>query len=328
MAEYFFMHKTFLKLKTNNWRDHVSQISKVIEKEIFGSLGGQIINTIRNDYEVDRRKKINNLRKNFIKSANVKNMDKKVNDLTKKIHEINNEIQELIRYDFLSYVFEHQSSLKNICPNCIKVSNYLLGNKKPNLLINYRLTSIINLLIYKSTSQSDKSNAGNAGEFFVSAILDSIGMKKGVHYKCQHKSKSGSDTDIVLPHVEDGKDNEILVCCAIQFTSNDRFRMVSGELKSGKKFAITGNGLDASSKNCDAIGVQIIQRAMQDNHNLICYGQERKRIIEKLKAESKKKKKSGELSKIAKNAKIKLDFYENYSKSFSDFASEIKRTIK
>ena len=322
------MRQKILKLNSKNWRNFAAQISKILEKEVFGKHGGKVINTIRNEYDNNRKKKLERLRKNFIKNANPSNMDEKVNQLTKKIYEINNEVQETIAYDFLNYVDKNKSKLLNICPNCIYVSNYILKTKKPNLLINYRLTSIINLLIARSISQSDKSNAGNAGEFFVSAILDSIGMKEGKEYKRQHKSKSGSDTDIVLPYVEDMQDNKLLVCCAIQFTSNDRLRMVSGELKSGKKFAITGNGLDASSKNCDDIGTEIVQKAMDQNHNLVCYDKEIKRVINKLKLQSKHKLKSGDLSKNAQKAKIRLDFYENYSWSFSDFAKEIKRIFR
>lgn len=37
---------------------------------------------------------------------------------------------------------------------------------------------------------------------------------------------------------------------------------------------------------------------------------------------------TGDLSKNAQKAKIKLDFYENYSWSFSDFAKEIKRIFR
>ena len=234
------MRQKILKLKSKNWKNFAVQISDILKKEIYGKYGGEVINSIREEYENDRRKKIDRLRKNFIKTATISNMDSKVNLLTKKIYKINNEVQTIIAYDFLNYVDKNKSKLLDVCPNCIQVSKYVLKSKRPNLLINYRLISVVNLLISNSISQSGKSTAGNVGEFFVSAILDSIGMKEGKEYKRQHISKSGSDTDIVLPYVEDMKDNELMVCCAIQFTSNDRLRMVSGELKSGRKFTISG----------------------------------------------------------------------------------------
>jgi len=326
------MKDKILKLSSENWREHATEIIEIMKPEIFESMGGQVIPMMRSEYEERRQKKLEKLRDDFLKNANISNMDEQVNAFTLGIYQANSEPQDNIKYSFLNYVYNHSRSLKKICPNCVAIADFVfkkssinIGSKsREKLLQNYRIVSLVNTLVNKSVEQSGKSNAGNAGELFVSAILDAIGLKKDKHYKCQHKSSSGSDTDFVLPYVKDKQDHEIEVCCAVQFSSNDRLRMVNGELKSGTKFAITGNGLDASSKNCDAIGLEILNKAKQEHHQLVCYSKERERFIEEHQKKSQEKKKNGQPTKNATKSKEKLDFFQNNCKSFSEFAEEME----
>ena len=318
------MKAKILKLSSKTWRKHAVDILEILKPEIFGNYGGEVVAIIREIYDTNRLQHIEDLRNGFLSTANISNMDEKVNDLTLGLLHANNEPNDHITYDFLNYVYTNSSSLKEKCPNCIKISKLVFEKKIPDVVTNLRIISIVNALVYKSVAQSGRSNAGNAGEFFVSAVFDAIGLKQDTHYKSQHKSRSGSDTDFVLPYVENNQDQNIEVCCAVQFSSNDRFRMIDGELKSGSKFAITGNGLDASSKTCDDIGLEIIVKARQSNYLLVCYSKEKARMIKDLTLKSQKTNKNGKLSKRAIESKDKLDFFQNNCKSFSEFAKDIK----
>jgi len=324
MAQSIVMKQKILKLSSNSWRKHAADILEILKPEIFGNYGGEVVDIIREIYDTNRLQNIDNLRKHFLSTANISNMDEKVNDLTRGILHANNEPNDHITYDFLTYVYTNSSSLKEKCPNCIKISKLVFEKTIPDVVTNLRIISIVNALVYKSVAQSGRSNAGNAGEFFVSAMFDAIGLKKDTHYKSQHKSSAGSDTDFVLPYVENNQDQNIEVCCAVQFSSNDRFRMVDGELKSGSKFAITGNGLDASSKKSNCIGAQILNKARQSNYLLVCYSKEKARMIKDLTLKSQQRKKNGDLSKNAIESKDKLDFFQNNCMSFSEFAKDIK----
>ncbi|MDB3993878.1 type II restriction endonuclease [Gammaproteobacteria bacterium] len=318
------MKQEILKLSSlNSLQKSAAVIGEKLKPEIFGNSGGIVISDFRENFEPKRLKNIGSLKTRFLKTANISNMDKKINDLTLGILRENEKVNNLITYDFLMFVHDNSSSFKKICPQCIEISEFILDKKNSDVVIKTRIISIVTALVYKSVAQSARSNAGVAGESVVSLMFDAIGLKEDKHYKREHKSNSGSDTDFVLPYVEDYQDQNIDACCAVQFSSNDRLRMVEGELKSGKKYAITGNGLDASSKNCDAIGYEILMKAKQENHLLVCYSKEKERMIKKLTQASQKKKKNGELYITAHKSIAKSDFFQNNCLSFSEFAKAI-----
>ena len=318
------MKREILKLSSlNSLQKTAAVIREKLKPEIFESHGGEVIPEFRGFFEQERLKNIGSLEAKFLKTARISNMDKKINDLTLGIFNVNEKVNNHITYNFLMFVHENSSVFKKACPECIEISEFILDKKNSDIVIKARIISIVTALVYKSVAQSARANAGATGETIVSLMFDAIGLKEDKHYKREHKSSSGSDTDFVLPYVEDYQDQNIDACCAVQFSSNDRLRMVSGELKSGKKYAITGNGLDASSKNCDAIGLEILMKAKQENHLLVCYSEEKKRMIEKLTQASQKKKKNGELYKSATKSKAKLEFFKNNCLSFSEFAKAI-----
>ncbi len=133
-----------------------------------------------------------------------------------------------------------------------------------NTVVADRLKALLARVMNESLSQANKSNAGEAGENLVRAILAGVGLEKDVHYREQYKSQSGSDTDFVFPCVEDEEDHKVELFLAVQMSSNDRARLTSSELKiGGKPFVFSGNGLAASKKNLKDIGAQIIESKKQ-----------------------------------------------------------------
>ncbi len=172
------------------------------------------------------------------------------------------------------------------------------------------------------TRSPKKANAGLAGEDFVERICDIIGLVKGTHYKTQHKSKSGSDTDFVFPYVEDYKDIDVDIFVAVQFSSNDRFRLATSELKDGgKRYLVTGNGFDVSTKKLEDIGSQIISDAKSKKYILVCYLPEMKKEKERLEKNIREGNQKDE-------SKKRLDFFEENTITFSEFAKRLKKRLK
>lgn len=153
----------------------------------------------------------------------------------------------------------------------------------------------------------------------VEAVIQAAGLKKGEHFKTQHKSAKGSDTDFVFPNVADFRDQDVEIFLAVQFSTNDRARLVGSELKPGAEiYVATGNGLTAATKGMKDIGRQIIEDYKNKNIKIVCYDKE----IEKEKIRLQ--------SLIAKNKEValnslKLDYMENFTISYADFAKKISK---
>ena len=150
-------------------------------------------------------------------------------------------------------------------------------------------------------------------KIFVDSLLQVAGLVEGESYKRQHKSDSGSDTDFVTPYVEDKRDQDVENFIAVQFSTNDRLRLVVSEIKTGGKgYVIIGNGLDASSKKLNAIGDEILKSMMEKNIKIVCFKRERERFLETLK------------NKKDTTSKTKLSYFTDYSMTFSDFAKKME----
>jgi hypothetical protein len=150
-----------------------------------------------------------------------------------------------------------------------------IAGDSENLSVRQRATGILAERVAMSMTQGRKSQAGNAGEFIVEQLLLKAGLKKGEHYRTQYKSKAGSDTDFVFPCIKDFNDQGMEAALAVQFSTNDRIRLVESELKAGvKPYTFTGNGLQVSSKTLKDIGDQNIQNAQKKNHTMVAYGPE------------------------------------------------------
>lgn len=322
------MDSLIRSLSGENWVHAVSGIQRKLKSEIFGNMGGTIIKEYRNEFEVKRQKNLTLLKNEFIQDANLENLDEKINIYLSNINKENQYIQDHINYNVGLYIDENKDRLSNVCPYAITIISILRNHGSSDFIASSRLSSIFNKVVLDSSKQSDKSNGGNAMEELVGAMLEAVGLREGIHYKTQHKSKTHSDTDFVFPYVDDYKDMDVQIFAAAQLSSNDRLRLVSGELKRGAEaFAITGNGLDASSKGLRDIGLKILRGVEEKNNKIVCYEKEIEKFKGELKEKSMKKKKNGEIQKTALQAADKLKILTERCWSFSRFAKYLTKKI-
>ena len=315
------MDELIRKLDTDEWLTSANELYFYLKDKFQGQKGS--IKRVRNIYDDERREKLLSLRSNFLKNKDISELDQRLNNYTSEIQRINNLIQTRIYYDLLNTLI-NKKDLEEYHPECFKVANFL-SNTLISDIAKLRLNAIITRIITESGGQSNKANAGIAGEDFTKTIFDVIGLKENIDYKAQHKSKKGSDTDFVFPYVEDFKDLDVDIFMAVQFSSNDRARLVTSELKTGaKKYAVTGNGLSASSKNLGDIGVQIIEDYKNNNIQMVCFGPE----IEREKEELKSKISSGSSRVNVSDNINKLDYIENFMITFSELAEKLQSRIK
>jgi hypothetical protein len=309
------------KFGGEDWFQFVPLLEHAIRNEIHGGL----IKHYRDSFQTERASKLDELRTKFYRDINIGNLDEQLNDFTQSIKNINAHTQNFINFNLINYTKNNHNSLALLYPVTTQVVDYL-SNSNSEIETSSRIQGVLNKVIFDSSNQSNKANAGKAGEEFVEVMLYAIGLEENNHFKKQHKSHAYSDTDFVFPYVDHYKDVGVEIYAAVQFSSNDRFRMVGGELKSGANaVAISGNGFSASSKNLDDIGAKILTGMMQKNHRLICYGPEIERKILQLEKQLKMKTKAGTPYKNAVDQQTKLTFYRDYAVSFSKFAGELQR---
>lgn len=304
------MYNLIKELEDKNWLENAIRISTDLKKELQGNKGGSLIKEFRSNYEPKRIAKIDELKRKIIMESSVKNLDTKINELTKKIGQINENINYIINFNLLEYVYQQKDKLNMNCPISVQISKimYEENDLPSNILI--RSLSIFNTTVVNSTRQSAKSNAGNAGELFVDVLLQVAGLQEGKTYKKQHKSDSGSDTDFVIPYVEDRKDQDVDIFIAVQFSTNDRLRMTLSELKPGARhYVIIGNGLDASSKELKDIGDEILNSMKEKNIQLVCLNSKREEFLKSL----------------DKSNSDKYEYFKDYSIGFADFADKLRK---
>ena len=304
------MYNLIKELEDKNWLENAIRISADLKKELQGNKGGSLIKEFRSNYEPKRIAKIDELKRKIIMESSVKNLDIKINELTKKIGQINENINYIINFNLLEYVYQQKDKLNMNCPISVQISKimYEENDLPSNILI--RSLSIFNTTVVNSTRQSAKSNAGNAGELFLDVLLQVAGLQEGKTYKKQHKSDSGSDTDFVIPYVEDRKDQDVDIFIAVQFSTNDRLRMTHSELKPGARhYVIIGNGLDASSKELKDIGDEILNSMKEKNIQLVCLNSKREEFLKSL----------------DKSNSDKYEYFKDYSIGFADFADKLRK---
>ena len=299
-------------------------IKQSLKDEIYGTKG--IVKVYRDTFEITRQNLISELSDQFLTDTNL-SKDEAVEKYTSGVYLTNNNIQSQIKLNILQFIQSNNNYLSKDYPNSVEVAQFLLRENSDSIqtLIQNRLLTIFNEMLFMSARQSGVSNAGNTGEDFVALILESVGLNEGVGYRRELETEKGANTDIVIPFVEDFEEHKVKAYCAVQFSTNDRLRMVGGELKHGAKtYTILGSGLPASSKNCDAIGIGHLRNVKEKNIKLVIYALERQRVIEKLEERSKVKNKDGKPNKASQEALEKLNIYKDYSISFSEFAQEMK----
>jgi len=309
------------KLGTEEWTEAALDLHSSLKAEIHGPT----IRSVRLLFESERRQKLFDLKAAFLEVADIDKLDEQLERYVWEVYMVNRWPQDNLNYDLINMISNQGRELLQDCPNTLLVADVLSDDLKGDQTARIRLLSIFSKVIFESTRQSAVSNAGNAGEHLVEVMLEAIGLKEGEHYKSQHKSTSGSDTDFVFPYVGDFRDQDVEIFLAVQFSTNDRLRMVSGELKPGANaFALTASGMRAASKGLDGIGYQILKSLQDKNQQLICYKRALERHIDKLSLDSQVVKKDGNLTKNALIALAKLEYFENFALSFTDFAKKVK----
>jgi hypothetical protein len=314
-------------LSNAGWSNSVQEIENLLREEMHGTNG--VIKYCRDKFESNRQSKLRSLRNDFLNSLSVEELDQQLEEYTAGIKSINLEVQHEIDLNMYNFIKFNLNGLSKLFPSTSDFVQHI-EQQNDNSPAVYRAISLINKVVHASTIQSNKSNAGMAGEEFVEALLVGIGLKENEDFKRQHKSNAYSNTDFVFPWVKDYSDVEVQIFAAVQFSSNDRMRMVSGELKrGGNAYVITGSGFSASSKTLDSIGTQILEGMRLQNNRLVCRNQEIERSIESLDRKLSEKRKDGTPKTIAEDQRRRLEFLQSANViSFSDFAKILIKRFK
>jgi hypothetical protein len=300
-------YEDLLLLNTDEWQNIVQKIDDYLKPQLQGSR--TFIRNIKDEYEDKRKNEIIELVNSFANSGS-ENLDNRILKFTDQMKSINDKYQTSLQYDFINIIKTKEEVNQYL--NLSFARDFLKNDYLKFPIACERLSTIILEIKSQSISQANRSLAGMAGENMVHALFNSVGLIDKIHYRDQYKSKSGSDTDFVLPNVEDFNDILVDAYVAVQFSTNDRARLASSELKEGGvRYIVTGNGLPASKKTLKDIGSQIIQNFVSKGIRLVCYDKEIER----------------EKNRIKENLNPdyeRLKYFETSAISFSRFADRIK----
>ncbi len=265
-------------LSGNNWLEELQKLYLPLKSEVQGPQG--FIRRFKSQRDDERKQEILNAIDRVRLINDKSELDSAIQLLANEFLEINNRFSASLYYDFIALLGDN-----DLCDGkpTLEAIARILHTPNHNTVVADRLKALLARVMNESLSQANKSNAGEAGENLVRAILAGVGLEKDVHYREQYKSQSGSDTDFVFPCVEDEEDHKVELFLAVQMSSNDRARLTSSELKiGGKPFVFSGNGLAASKKNLKDIGAQIIESQKANRVNLVCYKPELEAEIKRL----------------------------------------------
>ena len=309
-------------LDSVNWIQAATAIYNIVKEEVHGNF----IESERQKHEPERQESLRLARIKWVAAAreDIENLDKYLNSYTAEIEKINMIVQDNLNYDLLNQIRINAQMLSKKCPSMIAAIKYIDADKgKQEASI--RLQAIIGSVVGGSTIQSGKANAGQAGEMMVSAMFEVMGLEKGIDYGAQFKSEIHANTDFTLPYAEKNRPQDVEVFMAVQFSSNDRLRMVSGELKTGAKaYAIIGNGMEASTKPLTALPTKTLKGMVERGHRMVCYKEELHKTITELKKKSNRQKANGGPYANAKSAKDRLDYFKDYAMTFAEFAKKYR----
>ena len=230
---------------------------------------------------------------------------------------INSEIHDTISYDYIN-IFSEKITWESKNKDLEIIIDYIINKKINDITTLNRLNNIVSQLIFGSLSQSNKILAGISGEELARSILISAGLKDGKDFRSQYQSEAGSNTDFILPFVEDFNDTKVQCCIAVQYSSNDRARMVDSELKHGSKFFMTFNGCHGSTKKLKDISKPIIRNQDNARLQLVC-------LKSHLESEKVRIEDLIDIGKEVDDNKIILNFLNKNSIGFEEFAEKIKK---
>ena len=303
------------QLDDDNWHNVVYQIHDILKPELQTPKG--FIRLVKKQNEQSRKDDIDRILNQF-QNTGIEGLDERINTCVKEIQNINDYYKGSLQYELIQNML-HLEGI-NTYPNLLIAKDFLKDTAIT--LRGYdRLCAVLYQLCNQSLSQGNKSNAGTAGEGMVRAIFNAVGLESDIHFSEQHKSKKGSNTDFVLPRVDNFDESNVAVLVAAQLSTNDRGRLASSELKQGGvRYLVTGNGLDSSTKRLKDIGHQILQSFESDNIRIACF--ENEITFEKDRVEEVINGNSGD----SKNDYMeRLNYLNTHVISFADFADKMKR---
>ena len=307
--------ESLANLESPDWVNHISYVEKSLKAELQTQAG--FLRKLKEESEKTRKHQIDSLLAAFYNSG-TDLLDERVDTFTSTIYRINQNAQISLQYDLLNTIKTNPAVHAYPCLNDAKT---LLLADSTSKLLHERIAAVLFKISNQTLSQSNKSNAGVAGELFARAILSSVGLQPNKHYREQYQSDTGSDTDIAFPNIKDREDAKLEVLVAIQISTNDRARLTSSELKKGVVgYVVTGNGLKASTKALKDIGTQIISGYRENNIRLVCHRDEIQIELDRITSLIKTSPNRNELLTRKK-------YFEESAFSFSDFADKMSRFL-
>ena len=303
------------QLDDDNWHNVVYQIHDILKPELQTPKG--FIRLVKKQNEQSRKDDIDRILNQF-QNTGIEGLDERINTCVKEIQNINDYYKGSLQYELIQNML-HLEGI-NTYPNLLIAKDFLKDTAIT--LRGYdRLCAVLYQLCNQSLSQGNKSNAGTAGEGMVRAIFNAVGLESDIHFSEQHKSKKGSNTDFVLPRVDNFDESNVAVLVAAQLSTNDRGRLASSELKQGGvRYLVTGNGLDSSTKRLKDIGHQILQSFESDNIRIACF--ENEITFEKDRVEEVINGNSGDSKREYME---RFNYLNTHVISFADFADKMKR---
>lgn len=304
----------FKKLDTADWCGVIDDLYAGVKPEMQGAHG--FIRRMKAKGEPIRKLTISSHLGSFEGRNSLSDLDVDIDALADQMMDINHKASANLYYDYLG-ILENESDISSF-PTLKLIQDFVGDAKNSRTSIN-RLNGLLARVINESLSQANKSNAGEAGENIVRAILSAAGLEKDVHFREQYQSNKGSDTDFVFPCVADGQDGKVEAFLAVQMSSNDRTRLTSSELRQGAvPFVFTGNGLAASKKRLRDIGNKIILDQRSKSVRIVCLQGEL--IFEK-----------NRLNKIIGKGNApsdivdRLDYFDSFGFSMEAFAEYVRK---
>jgi len=312
------MESLIHNLSSDDWLKSANQIEKELKPLIQGPKG--VIKIIKQEiFNQSKNEKLRDIRENFDSKKSTNNLDDRINEYSNKIYLVNTEINDRLSFDYIGLFSKHinwdsTNKALEIVVNAIK------NNKINNTYVLNRLHGILSKLVIGSISQSNKILAGIAGEELGRAILVSAGLIENKTFRAQYISEYGSKTDFITPAIEDNNDHNVQCFIAVQYSSNDRARMVDSELNvNGNKFFITFNGCQDSTKKLKDIGKPILASQQLKRFQLVCLKHhledEKERLNDIITSNTKDN----------KNNKRVLEFLKSNSLGFEEFAINLQK---
>ena len=303
-------------LSNSDWLISAKQIKLTLKPLIQGS-DGVVAKLKKDKFNKIRKDKLKKISNDFDIKKSTIDLDNRIDEYSNQMNIINSEIHDTISYDYIN-MFSEDIIWESKNKDLEIIIDYIINKKINNITTLNRLNNIVSQLIFGSMSQSNKTLAGISGEELARSILISAGLKDGKDFRSQYQSEAGSNTDFILPFVEDFNDTKVQCCIAVQYSSNDRARMVDSELKNGTKFFMTFNGCRGSTKKLQNISKTIIANQKISHFRLVC-------LKSHLESEKVRVEEQIDNGKDVDSNQTILKFYNKNSMGFEEFAEEINK---